>query len=72
MAEEELGDEVFTCVACGALFDPDVQRGFPIEEDTVLCAACAVRRGGVYDEERDEWTRPPDISGLLAEPDTED
>ncbi len=71
MADEEL-DDVLTCVQCKALLDPDAQRGYAIEEDVLLCAACAARRGGVYDEARDEWTTPPDVTGLLADPDTDD
>jgi hypothetical protein len=33
----------------------------------VLCDACAVDRGGVYDEPEDRWAVPPDLAGLPEE-----
>jgi hypothetical protein len=71
MAEEDL-DDVVTCADCKALFDPDLQRGYVIEEDVEICAACAARRGGLYDERRDEWVKAPDVADLVTEPDVDD
>jgi hypothetical protein len=61
-------DDLEVCGDCGALFDPATQRGYVVEIEAVaLCAACATRRGGVYDEVRDTWTVAPDVSDLERE-----
>jgi hypothetical protein len=60
-------DEAVDCVDCGAVLWPDVDRTFACSADTYLCFECAERRGGVYDEEADGWSVPPDMSGLPDE-----
>lgn len=52
------------CSLCGA---PAAERAFAFGTENVLCAACAVERGGCYDAERDVWSTPPDLSGVPDE-----
>ena len=40
---------------------------FGLGAGVVLCFACAVSRGGSYDEADDRWVSEPDTSGLEAE-----
>lgn len=46
---------------------PDRDRAFAVSDDEYLCFACAARRGGTFDEDEDEWTTPPDLSGIWDE-----
>ena len=42
-----------TCIDCGAMIaikDAATDRTFALTPEVVLCNACAVRRGGVYDD----------------------
>jgi hypothetical protein len=56
--------ELVRCAECGAEMVPARDRSYACEADAFLCFACAVRRGGAYDERLDRWTTPPDTSGL--------
>jgi len=55
------------CAACNAEIDPSLERAFGLGAGVVLCFACAVSRGGSYDEADDRWVSEPDTSGLEAE-----
>jgi hypothetical protein len=57
--------DVDTCWDCGAEIEETRGRGFLFGDDGILCAACAARRGGSYDEAHDRWTREPDTSDLV-------
>lgn len=63
---DELEDEV-CCSDCGATISRAGDRGFAFGESSVLCFACAERRGGRYDAGEDRWTRAPSIGGLPPE-----
>jgi hypothetical protein len=54
--------EMSTCVACGAEISIERERGYALGGATALCFACAMDRGGVYDETRERWTTPPDVA----------
>lgn len=60
-------DDATSCVECGAVLWPDVDRPFASSPETFLCYSCAERRGGVYDAAYDRWSVPPDVSGLPDE-----
>lgn len=51
--------ELAACAACGAEISPGRDRAYSFGEEAMLCWACAVRRGGTYDEEHDRWVDPP-------------
>jgi hypothetical protein len=59
-------DTAAVCAQCGAEFWPELERGYAFgeEDDQVLCYACAIQRGGVYDELNDRWSEAPTLSGL--------
>jgi hypothetical protein len=52
------------CVVCGEPTDVTTERAFGYGEDGLVCWACAIDRGGVYDEDRQAWVKPPDLAGL--------
>lgn len=54
-----------TCLGCGAQVSSVVNRLFPVGCDDVICMECALRRGGEYDEERDQWKVAPQVDDLL-------
>ncbi|MEB2344580.1 MAG: hypothetical protein OZ948_07570 [Deltaproteobacteria bacterium] len=56
--------ELTRCVLCGAEIAPGRDRTFAISPEQFLCFACAVRRGGSWDERRDRWTEEPELGGL--------
>lgn len=56
--------ELSVCADCGAETSPGRERGYAFGEDAVLCWACAVRRGGSYDETHDRWVEPPETGDL--------
>lgn len=53
-----------SCAGCGEAVWVDQGRAFAMEAERALCFRCAAARGGRYDEARDEWSRPPDVSDL--------
>jgi hypothetical protein len=65
---ERIGeDRMERCVDCGAELDSGQDRAFAFGTTGVLCASCAVRRGGRYDVERDAWSVAPDYRDLESE-----
>lgn len=63
MHRSELRDDS-VCADCGAQIAAGRERGFALSAGVALCFACAVERGGVYDEQRDAWTQAPDTADL--------
>jgi hypothetical protein len=61
--------DLATCAECGAEIAPSRERGYSFGSNAVLCYACAIRRGGVYDERQDRWLRDADTRGLVGEED---
>lgn len=64
MEREEL-DQHEPCSDCGALISEGLSPRYDVEEGTVLCVSCAMRRGGQYDGVHDRWTVMPDVTGLI-------
>lgn len=52
------------CVDCGAEVAA-LDRVYSVSDETDLCFACAVRRGGQWDEAHDGWSRPPEIADIV-------
>lgn len=59
--------ELAVCIECGGEIWPERDRAYLITDDDVLCFGCALKRGGAYDERKDRWTAPPDLTGLKVE-----
>ena len=62
-------DRLNRCAACNVEIDSSLERAFGVGAEVVLCFACAVSRGGSYDEAHDRWVSEPDTSGLPTKPD---
>jgi len=56
--------ELDSCTECGAEVHASRDRSYALDAERALCFACAVRRGGVYDEHRDLWVDAPDLADL--------
>jgi hypothetical protein len=56
-----------SCIVCGAEVSEGQGREFSFGTRGVLCWACAVARGGAYDDAQNRWTRPPNLAGLDVE-----
>ena len=54
------------CADCGTDLDPGRERACGFGTEAFLCYACAVRRGGRYDEVHDRWMEAPDTGDLDA------
>jgi hypothetical protein len=63
----EEAERLSPCADCGAEIDPRVERAYAFGSAGVLCWECAVRRGGMYDGQRETWTTPPRVGDLGAE-----
>lgn len=59
--------DLLDCSQCGAEVSRGADRVFILTQDNALCFACALKRGGVYDEAHDTWKRAPDLQGLERE-----
>jgi hypothetical protein len=59
--------EIVRCIGCGEVLAPQRERGFAIDADAVLCAECATRRGGSYDDAQERWVAAPRIDDLRRE-----
>jgi hypothetical protein len=58
-----------SCIDCGTPIDADqavAERTFAITDEVALCHACALRRGGVYDDSEDKWKVAPRLEELRA------
>jgi hypothetical protein len=60
-------DDIVDCCDCGATVAPDTDRVFALSDETFLCFACAVARGGVYDGMEERWTVAPNAAGVPDE-----
>lgn len=56
--------EFVACAECGAEISPALERAYAFGEGAALCWACALRRGGTYDEAEDRWVEPPATADL--------
>jgi hypothetical protein len=57
--------DLFGCSDCGASVSPETDRVYAFGTDGVLCMECSLRRGGAWDESREQWTVPPRVDDLL-------
>ena len=55
------------CADCGAVVIEGLSPSYSFGMGTVLCWACAIKRGGKYDAEKDSWSEPPNVTGLPDE-----
>jgi hypothetical protein len=66
-----MGEDIpVTCLDCGEavdIEDPSAERTFALTPEIILCYACAVRRGGVYDDAAEKWKVAPNISDIVRE-----
>ena len=61
--------EQLSCIDCGTTLDAEeavAERVFALTPEIVLCNACALRRGGVYDDSEDKWKIAPRLEGVHA------
>jgi hypothetical protein len=59
--------EQLSCVDCGTPIDAEqavAERTFAITDEVVLCHACALRRGGIYDDADDKWKIAPRLEDV--------
>jgi hypothetical protein len=54
--------ELAECMDCGATVSPGTDRAFAMNDTMCLCFACAIARGGVYDEPHDRWAKAPRVA----------
>lgn len=52
------------CADCSDELDPELNRGFSVGPDAVLCFRCAVARGGSWDERQERWVIEPETGDL--------
>jgi hypothetical protein len=64
----EEADGLTECWGCNATVSGAEDRVYAFGELGVLCFECAVRRGGTFDAKQERWVRAPNLSGLRAEP----
>jgi hypothetical protein len=60
--------ELSTCIVCGEEVFAERERSYLVTGDDILCYACALARGGVFDELHDRWTRAPKVDNLPLSP----
>ncbi len=60
-------DSCTICADCGQEMWLERERGYLMADERTLCFACAVARGGQYDEHRDHWLRSPELEGFSLE-----
>lgn len=68
-ARMDLDLDQLSCIDCGTRIDADqavAERTFALTEEVVLCHACALRRGGVYDDHEDKWKLAPRLEEVRA------
>lgn len=58
----------WVCASCGAEIEGVADRPYAYGDDDVLCFACSVARGGVYDDHYDRWVTTPDLRDLEPDP----
>lgn len=60
-------DMLTPCIECGATLALGTSEAFATDDETLLCWACATRRGGVFDAAQDRWVVPPNVGDLPDE-----
>lgn len=61
--EEDEREIACACADCGESI-PGGVRSYEFGEQSALCWACAVKRGGSYDAKRERWTTKPSTANL--------
>lgn len=59
--------ELVDCCDCHAPVAPKTDRVFALDADVFLCFGCAIRRGGIYDEDQERWVVTPDVADVPDE-----
>jgi hypothetical protein len=68
MIHEREAEEFGTvCADCAGDLGVDPTLFYDAGNGARLCWECALRRGGIFDAERDEWAALPDVSDLPDE-----
>ena len=65
MEREEVENQE-PCADCGAVVLEGLSPSYIFGQGIVLCWKCAIRRGGKYDAEKDNWVEPPHTADLPA------
>jgi len=60
-------DTLLVCTDCGMDLGVDLTHAYLGSAGVQLCWECALARGGSFDEKRERWTRPPDVTDLPDE-----
>jgi hypothetical protein len=63
----EEASQLSVCLDCGAEISSATGRSYAFGGSGVLCWECALRRGGSYDAERDDWSVEPGVRDLERE-----
>ncbi|MEW5740866.1 MAG: hypothetical protein AB1938_18245 [Myxococcota bacterium] len=67
LPRDEREEGLNVCFDCGLELGLDASHAFAGEGGVQVCWDCALKRGGVFDEDADEWRVIPDLSGLPDE-----
>ncbi len=67
--DQDEWDEVDVCADCGAPLDFATDRRYDGDGRWALCSECARSRGALFDESQGYWIVPPDVTGLMDDPD---
>ncbi len=62
--DDEEREIASACADCGELIEPGGARSYEFGEQSQLCWACAVRRGGSYDARHERWVKKPSTANL--------
>jgi hypothetical protein len=57
--------QLVECADCGGEIVSERDRSYAFGDESEICIACAIRRGGRYDELHDHWTVAPAVQDLL-------
>lgn len=61
---DERDEGLGPCTDCGQDIGLEASGSYEGTEGVALCWACALRRGGVYDADRDRWLVTPEVGDL--------
>ena len=62
--EEDEREIASACADCGEGIEPGGARSYGFGEQSQLCWACAIKRGGSYDARQERWTTKPSTADL--------
>jgi hypothetical protein len=59
--------EVVECADCREPVAPESDVVYAFGNDSVICMACGLRRGGRYNAADDRWVTEPQVDALLEQ-----